>query len=78
MPRGTRCGTLRGMQTSRRVLYLPDDLWEKLTAEADRLGTTASFVAREALMVRLEPEVDLPPGFDAMAPGRAPETREQE
>ena len=105
------------MQTTRRVLYLPDDLWLRLTAEAERMGCSASFIARETLEARLQPQqpvseqarqlaydmafdraipprahvpgagqirlpngqvVDLPPGIDAMALGRAPETREQE
>ena len=37
----------------RRVVYLPDDLWKALRAEADRIGCSASFIVRECLAVRL-------------------------
>ena len=75
------------MQTSRRVLYLPDELWSRLTAEADRLGCTASFIARETLSARLQPQSPLPDqvrqlsydlAFDATAPGRGQEARQEQ
>ena len=74
------------MQTSRRVLYLPDELWLRLTAEADRLGCSASFIARETLSARLQPHLPVSDqarqlaynmAFDAAAPGRAAQIREE-
>ena len=74
------------MKTSRRVLYLPDELWSRLTAEADRLGCTASFIARETLSARLQPQLPVSEqarqlaynlAFDAVAPGKAAETPEK-
>lgn len=74
------------MKTSRRVLYLPDELWIRLTAEADRLGCTASFIARETLSARLQPQLPVSEqarqlaynlAFDAVAPGRAQEARQE-
>lgn len=61
----------------RRVVYLPDDLWKALRAEADRIGCSASFIVRECLAVRLSQEsieaiTELAAGLSMFKPAERP------